>query len=59
LGPEYREELNIHFTNKEVRKLVKSIKDNKAAGFSAIPAAVWKIQSTTEKEIDILIDLFN
>jgi hypothetical protein len=35
------------------------MKDNKAAGFSGILAAVWKMLSTGDKEIDILIDLFN
>jgi hypothetical protein len=59
LGPEYTGELDTDFTKQEVRKLVKSMKDNKAAGFSGIPAAVWKMFSTGDKGIDILIDLFN
>jgi hypothetical protein len=35
------------------------MEDNKAARFSSILSAVWKMLSTRDKKIYILIDLFN
>jgi hypothetical protein len=46
LGPHYIEELDMDFTNQEVKKFIRSMKNNKATGFDGIPADAWKVLST-------------
>jgi hypothetical protein len=47
------------FTNQEVKKFIRSMKNNKATGFDGIPAEAWKVLSTKSKGIGIVTDLFN
>jgi hypothetical protein len=59
LGPHYIKELDMDFTNQVVKKFIMNMKNNKATGFDGIPAEVWKVLSTNNEGIGILMDLFN
>jgi hypothetical protein len=47
------------FTNQEVKKCIRSMKNNKATGIDGIPAEARKVLSTKNEGIGIVTDLFN
>jgi hypothetical protein len=59
LSPHYIKESGMDFKNQEVKKFIMSMKNDKATGFDGIPAEAWKVLSTKDEGIGILMDLFN